>query len=351
MIAADSVHFLDSFARFSGIGLLAILAVFASREVYAWRSARYLVAACLSLIALFLTMAPQSLGLSAAVQSFSGLLSVPHLILVWLFALSLFEQNFKMEAWHWLVGVIYCAPLLWIELNGIAVVVNTSTWVLHMATFFSLALMGHLVFSTLRGRTNDLLERRRSARIYFVLAIVFVAIVTALSDPLTLGRSDIDRGFIKTLAIWPAIVWAAFWVLGIDPNAIAFRDQANQSAIPDERDAKLLQKLETLLIQQEAYKDPNLTIVSLASHLAVTQHRLRKLINQTLGYQNFNEYLNHYRIIAVKEAFSDPKLNHVPILTIALDSGFKSLSPFNKAFRSIFEMTPSAYRRQLRGNE
>jgi AraC-like DNA-binding protein len=342
------VQFLDSLVRFSGIGLLAILAVLAVREIQAWRSARYLLAACLSLIALFVKMSPSALGLSEAVEASAGILAVPHLICVWLFALSLFDQDFRMEPWHWLIGALYCAPLLWIELYGVGAVAATTPWVLHMATAFSLVLMGHLVFATLRGRTDDLLEKRRSARVYFVLVVVFVAVVTALADPLTINRPDVDRGLLKTLAIWPAIVWACLWMFAIDRNAINFRVRTDAAQKPDERDFDLMRKLNMLMSEQAAFTDPDLTIVTLASRLAVTQHRLRKLINQTLGYQNFNEYLNHYRINAVKAAFEDPKLNHLPILTIAMDSGFKSLSPFNKAFRGILEMTPSEYRRQCR---
>nr|MBP9232242.1 AraC family transcriptional regulator [Phenylobacterium sp.] len=36
----------------------------------------------------------------------------------------------------------------------------------------------------------------------------------------------------------------------------------------------------------------------------------------------------------------------VPVLTIALDAGFNSLGPFNRAFRAATETTPTAYRRQ-----
>jgi AraC-like DNA-binding protein len=35
----------------------------------------------------------------------------------------------------------------------------------------------------------------------------------------------------------------------------------------------------------------------------------------------------------------------VPILTIALDAGFQSLGPFNRAFKSQAGMTPSEFRR------
>jgi AraC-like DNA-binding protein len=342
------VQFLDSFARFSGIGLLALLAVLALRELRTWRSARYLLAACLSVIALFINMAPEALGVPLAVRTSFGFVAIPHLICVWLFALSLFEEDFKMEAWHWLVGAAYCAPLLWITGFGVGAVAAATPWVLHTATIFSLTLMGHLVFSTLRGRTDDLLEIRRSARVYFVMIVVFVAVISALADPLTLGREGIDRGTVKTLAIWSAIVWGSLWMLTIDRIAISFRRRADPTAIPNERDSELVRKLEMLMTEQEMFKDPDLTIVTLASALAVTQHRLRKLINQTLGYQNFSEYLNRYRINAAKDVFGDPKSNHLPILTIAMDCGFKSLSPFNKAFRIIFEMTPSEYRRQCR---
>jgi AraC-like DNA-binding protein len=36
----------------------------------------------------------------------------------------------------------------------------------------------------------------------------------------------------------------------------------------------------------------------------------------------------------------------VPILTIALDAGFQSLGPFNRAFKAQTGMTPSEFRRQ-----
>jgi len=35
----------------------------------------------------------------------------------------------------------------------------------------------------------------------------------------------------------------------------------------------------------------------------------------------------------------------VPILTIALDAGFQSIGPFNRAFKAHTGMTPSEFRR------
>ena len=44
-------------------------------------------------------------------------------------------------------------------------------------------------------------------------------------------------------------------------------------------------------------------------------------------------------------ALADPTQEAVPILTVALDAGFQSLGPFNRAFKAQTGMTPSEFRR------
>ncbi|MFM9852583.1 MAG: helix-turn-helix domain-containing protein, partial [Sphingomonadaceae bacterium] len=53
---------------------------------------------------------------------------------------------------------------------------------------------------------------------------------------------------------------------------------------------------------------------------------------------------NGYRLSEVKAALRDPSQREVPILTIALDAGFGSLAPFNRAFREAEGCTPSEFR-------
>ena len=86
-------------------------------------------------------------------------------------------------------------------------------------------------------------------------------------------------------------------------------------------------------------------IRQLAEELNTPEHQLRALINQRLGYKNFSTFLNGYRIEETCERLTDPKEARIPILTIALDAGFASLTPFNRAFRQATGMTPSEYRR------
>jgi AraC-like DNA-binding protein len=82
-------------------------------------------------------------------------------------------------------------------------------------------------------------------------------------------------------------------------------------------------------------------VATLAADLGMGEAALRALINHKLGYRNFNDFLHHHRL---QEATARLETEDLPILTIALDCGYGSIGPFNRAFRQRFGMTPTAYR-------
>ena len=57
-----------------------------------------------------------------------------------------------------------------------------------------------------------------------------------------------------------------------------------------------LQQLEQLMEGEACYREAGLTIGRLANRLALPDHRLRQIINAGLGYRNFNDFLNSYRV-------------------------------------------------------
>ena len=97
-------------------------------------------------------------------------------------------------------------------------------------------------------------------------------------------------------------------------------------------------------MEKRIYQEPGLTIASLAALLKVPEYRLRRLINVRLGYRNFNQMLHAYRVADAAAALADPEKRHLPILTIALTSGYQSINPFNRAFKESKGVTPSAFR-------
>ena len=132
------------------------------------------------------------------------------------------------------------------------------------------------------------------------------------------------------------------------PAAIAATPQAVLLSPPDSgaADQKLVDALLRLMADERIYRQENLTIGMLATRLSVPEYRLRRLINQRLGYRNFNVFLNNHRIEEAKAALADPSQAEVPVITIAMDAGFQSLGPFNRAFKETTGVTPSEYRKK-----
>ena len=51
----------------------------------------------------------------------------------------------------------------------------------------------------------------------------------------------------------------------------------------------------------------------------------------------------------IKLALSDVTQREVPVLTIAMDAGFQSIGPFNRAFKAETGVTPTEFRREALG--
>jgi AraC-like DNA-binding protein len=98
--------------------------------------------------------------------------------------------------------------------------------------------------------------------------------------------------------------------------------------------------------EEKVYRREGFGVSALVAALDVPEYRVRRLINQRLGHRNFSSFVNGYRLAEATAALADPAQADVPILTIALDTGFQSIGPFNRAFKAHTGMTPTAYRKQ-----
>ena len=106
-----------------------------------------------------------------------------------------------------------------------------------------------------------------------------------------------------------------------------------------------LAALRKLIAHDKVYREPDLSIASLSQKLDISERRLRHLINEQLGHRNFSAFVNGYRLAEAEAALADPAQAAVPVLTIALDAGFGSIGPFNRAFKAKTGLTPTEYRR------
>lgn len=110
-------------------------------------------------------------------------------------------------------------------------------------------------------------------------------------------------------------------------------------------DLPWLARVQELMEKEHVYRDPELSIANLAQQVGLPEYRLRELIHEQLGYRNFPAFVNDWRLQEVQRRLDDAALDRRPILTLALEAGFGSIGPFNRAFRERLGVTPTAYRR------
>jgi len=102
-------------------------------------------------------------------------------------------------------------------------------------------------------------------------------------------------------------------------------------------------KLEKVMSEDKIYLDPELNLADLAKRLGTNVSILSAVVNTGFG-KNFNDYVNEFRIEAVKRMLSDASSSHLSLLGIGLECGFNSKSTFNRAFKKITGVVPGEWK-------
>jgi AraC-like DNA-binding protein len=282
---------------------------------------------------------------------------------LWLAARALFNDRFR---WAWptavpaigmvVLGTAAAAPRLAALLRGAAD--PGHAW---LGGVHALAMVGFTLaalWEVLRGWRDDLVEPRRAARRWAALGIgVYAALALAVElavrdrpvDPLLPALHVLGIGSVAMALAVLVARRSLDLILGLPPAATVPEIAAAAPAAPEleapAEEPPALRRLRQAMSDGHAYRREGLTLAALAADLGLGEAALRSLINQHLGYRNFNDFLHHHRL---QEAAGRLTTEDLPILTIALDCGYGSIGPFNRAFRQRFGMTPTAYRAAAR---
>jgi AraC-like DNA-binding protein len=279
---------------------------------------------------------------------------------LWLFSVAFFKDEQKNPAWG--LGLIALYFLL-NTANSLLALLGVDTgqpgyylgYLLPLFLMFGLSV--HVVYLGIEGRR---------LRIPFVISmgavILFTLAFIALSPLLqSLLPEGYGQPFVNTvtMVIYGSIFfWTLFLNLAIfrlnadaerllrDPHPIDFKsadDEEVEAETTSARESRLMQKINVAMDQQKLYKQSDFTIVRLGEELSTTEQRLRTTINNTMGFRNFNQFLNHYRVGEAARLLTE---SDEPIAAIAMKVGYNSLSVFNKAFKEIHSKTPREFRIQ-----
>jgi AraC-like DNA-binding protein len=285
-------------------------------------------------------------------------LCVAKAVLFWLFARGLFSDDFRLKGRYVAVIGATIAFGLWQQaVYGPAAREGLATPLEQVAAagfeLWVLALVLLTLNEAYRGLAVDLVERRRRVRILFVVAVSAFLAAAVVVQVYNLVQATETPGLLVTanLALITTAGLAATWNL-VQLRAASWLEPEPAVARPGELTAlesRVLQLLRAELDERHAYREEGLKIVDLAERLGTREHVLRRVINQGLGYRNFNDFLHAFRIREACERLRRVEDARLPVLSIALDVGYGSIGPFNRAFKARMGMTPTQFRQAVPG--
>jgi len=344
--------FLDAAFRFAGVTILLLVAVIVLRDARHLLQGRLAGTMCIGLAGMLISTMPSWYDAPFAVYAIAWILHIPNIILLWLFALSLYQDEFEMRRIHWLALAATTVFVIGIQSSVYLNYQPTTLFFIAANRLLGFSVLAHLLWTAWQGRSDDLIEARRRSRLWFIFGLGITALIImsgeALHYGLTFDNDDPDWfTTARTIVAFPMIIIGALWFLKLLPETLLFERTAPQpiaQAKVHPKDQATHARLVELIENDKLYREHGLGIGDLATKLGVPEHQLRALINKGLGYRNFAAFLNQYRLSEAKSALSDPEQARTPILTIAMDVGYASLATFNRAFKSEEGTTPSQFR-------
>lgn len=265
--------------------------------------------------------------------------------------------------WSWLLARALFDPrahdALWPRLVVYAVWTTSAILIVTDAVTPLLAVIGNvnrLTSSTvlflafiepLNGYRGELPKREKRFRVLFAggyAALVAAAVLSVREFPAgSAGAAQVET--IKTVCAFAALLVGclAIWFRRTHPLTPVVVEQ-KPARVASTEDMALGGEIMRLMRDEEIYLVANLKVADLAAKLRQPDYRVSQAIVGSLGFANFNRLLNHFRIGRALRMLADPRLDDQPILTIAMECGFGSIGPFNRAFKDETGLTPREHR-------
>ncbi len=338
---------LSDILRFLSIGILTMLSLVLLRASIR-RSERFLTIALCFGVACYLLIGWRPIWeMPFVLILVGGAFIIP--IVLWLLSNTLFNDHFQLEKRHWVILAVVIAfqYFLFFLKDSAWAGPETTLGILRgfLPQMISFIFVILAAFAAYNGRQADLIEARIRLRSQLIL-LSAVLIASTLFGEIVLFENAapqfleiFHKGLIFVMILYFAISTLTF-------SADFYRSEpAPTSENESSPSPQLIEDLENLMTVEKFYREEGLTIGRLAEKLNEKEYKLRRLINQHLGYRNFNDFLNQYRIREACDILEDPEQTELTILEIAYHLGYKSLGPFNGAFKQQTGLTPTAYRK------
>ena len=243
----------------------------------------------------------------------------------------------KTYLWHYLPMLLFIA-LCWVIPNDKSALAK---WI-HCALIIHIIVYAGYVFYVLL-KDDKKSKSHSTGKIdgwlrFFVTTTLIIAMlyffILLNIIPYYMGIAFLFSAMVIAFSIW----WLRYPFL--------FRmetEKYRQSTLEQNEIVQLSATLKRLMISENLYLDPDLTLGKLSRKMGISSKRLSQVINESENI-NYSKFITNYRVLEAKKRLVADEYRHLKISAIAYDSGFNSVSSFNSAFKRITSTTAVQYR-------
>lgn len=181
-----------------------------------------------------------------------------------------------------------------------------------------------------------------TAPLLSMVAFGFAAIAPTISGSLVVGGVPVLD--VPALIMMVTIYGLTFLLL-VAPDVLApeygCRQRTGIAAMSETEVERVATRVEDYL-NSGGYRDPNLSLESLAHAIGVTPKRVSAAINHEFD-ENLSHLVHSRRLDHFLARAAAGELSRRTILELAFDAGFPSKSTFNRVFKDRFGRSPSEY--------
>jgi len=337
-ILLSKVQILDLFLRFATVGQLSLFMVYLKSQHQ--RLPIPQITLIISIIAYVLLTAPiedrHYSGLRNVLLLFTDIMPFAAL---W-YTKILLQPNFKLSALaNWLKGLFS----VWLIVLTYVFLVMAGKSILHDINHgIGLIFLAYIVYLCLAEYIDDLDNKRRNIRLLIVmLCALYMTGLVSFEFVYRSVRDTWQFSLFNALMMFIAVFVLCSRLI------LHKKKTETKPSTPQVNNKHEHFDALTEFMEQGGYLQSELTINNLAEQINIPAHQLRQFINQELNFRNFSHYLNSYRIPWVCQQLQDKTQKKRPLLTLALEAGYGSIAPFNRAFKEQLGKTPTEYRDQF----
>lgn len=224
------------------------------------------------------------------------------------------------------------------ENNRQAVVVFASSIIfiyLHLAFYIIIA--ARRVHQVAKNYPNSLRTKSQSAILKWLKLLLIGLAVIWVSYVLNIIEDTVP--YIIGPIMYSVVIYYLSYI-GFKLKAA----QMNGDLFAENDNALLFDQICQIMVEEKIFLEAEVSLVSLSNRIEKSTQKTSEAINQH-AKQNFNDFINYYRIQQAKKMLVGVHAEKITISSIAFDIGFSSLSSFNTAFKKFEGITPSAYRK------